>query len=253
MISSIKQSTGSFTRCDFLPRRQRCVAKSDVVSVPSSANVQGFKCSAKPLYICSVEGFGSRSIGSKSSSVCRAYEAERSQPLDLNIELSDQEARSEAAQKLKIGIYFATWWALNVVFNIYNKKVLNAFPYPWLTSTLSLATGSLMMLISWAVRIAEPPKTDLDFWKTLFPVRKIKFFFLKNLDLGFLAFCFSSDQKRKSNFDFFPLFPIFKIMENPTGDEPNNCMKPSWVEVLVLPKFKILVFFLKFFRRQTKL
>lgn len=170
MISSIKQSTGSFTRCDFLPRRQRCVAKSDVVSVPSSANVQGFKCSAKPLYICSVEGFGSRSIGSKSNSVCRAYEAERSQPLDLNIELSDQEARSEAAQKLKIGIYFATWWALNVVFNIYNKKVLNAFPYPWLTSTLSLATGSLMMLISWAVRIAEPPKTDLDFWKTLFPV-----------------------------------------------------------------------------------
>lgn len=27
-----------------------------------------------------------------------------------------------------------------------------------------------MMLISWAIRIAEAPKTDLDFWKTLFPV-----------------------------------------------------------------------------------
>jgi hypothetical protein len=26
---------------------------------------------------------------------------------------------------VKIGIYFASWWALNVVFNIYNKKVLN--------------------------------------------------------------------------------------------------------------------------------
>ncbi|KMZ63990.1 Glucose-6-phosphate/phosphate translocator 1, chloroplastic [Zostera marina] len=72
--------------------------------------------------------------------------------------------------KLKIGIYFATWWALNVVFNIYNKKVLNAFPYPWLTSTLSLAAGSLMMLISWGIRIAEPPKTDPDFWKALAPV-----------------------------------------------------------------------------------
>ncbi|MVG17328.1 hypothetical protein EF849_23160, partial [Aeromonas jandaei] len=53
------------------------------------------------------------------------------------------------------GIYFATWWALNVVFNIYNKKVLNAFAFPWLTSTLSLACGSLMMLVSWATRIAE--------------------------------------------------------------------------------------------------
>lgn len=79
----------------------------------------------------------------------------------------------EAAQKLKIGLYFATWWALNVVFNIYNKKVLNAFPYPWLTSTLSLAAGSLMMLISWATRIAEPPKVDLNFWKALLPVSQI--------------------------------------------------------------------------------
>jgi len=94
---------------------------------------------------------------------CRAYEAERP-------EVEGAGDPSEAAKKVKIGIYFATWWALNVVFNIYNKKVLNAYPYPWLTSTLSLACGSLMMLISWATRIAEPPKTDLEFWKTLFPV-----------------------------------------------------------------------------------
>uniref|UniRef100_A0A0D3GRS0 Sugar phosphate transporter domain-containing protein n=1 Tax=Oryza barthii TaxID=65489 RepID=A0A0D3GRS0_9ORYZ len=69
-----------------------------------------------------------------------------------------------------IGVYFATWWALNVIFNIYNKKVLNAFPYPWLTSTLSLAAGSAIMLASWATRIAEAPATDLDFWKALSPV-----------------------------------------------------------------------------------
>lgn len=68
-------------------------------------------------------------------------------------------------------VYFATWWALNVIFNIYNKKVLNAFPYPWLTSTLSLAAGSAIMLASWATRIAEAPATDLDFWKALSPVR----------------------------------------------------------------------------------
>ena len=77
---------------------------------------------------------------------------------------------SESARKVKIGIYFATWWSLNVVFNIYNKKVLNAYPYPWLTSTHSLAAGSLIMLVSWALRIAEAPKTDLEFWKSLFPV-----------------------------------------------------------------------------------
>ncbi|PRQ31549.1 putative sugar phosphate transporter domain-containing protein [Rosa chinensis] len=59
-------------------------------------------------------------------------------------------------------------WALHVVFNIYNKKVLNAYPFPWLTSTLSLACGSLIMLVSWATRIVEAPKTDMDFWKALF-------------------------------------------------------------------------------------
>lgn len=73
-------------------------------------------------------------------------------------------------QKVKIGIYFAIWWSLNVVFNIYNKKVLNVFPYPWLTSLLSLAAGSLIMLSSWTTRIVKPPKTDPDFWKALAPV-----------------------------------------------------------------------------------
>lgn len=67
-------------------------------------------------------------------------------------------------------VYFATWWVLNVVFNIYNKKVSNAFPYPWMTSTLSLAAGSLIIIISWAAKVSEAPNTDFDFWKTLLPV-----------------------------------------------------------------------------------
>ncbi|KMS96724.1 hypothetical protein BVRB_8g200290 [Beta vulgaris subsp. vulgaris] len=120
----------------------------------------------KPLHVSSLSN--SLLKQRKNLVECNAYEANHSQPIDINIELPS--VQSEAAQRVKIGIYFATWWALNVVFNIYNKKVLNAFPYPWLTSTLSLAAGSLMMLISWATRVADPPKTDLDFWKTLLPV-----------------------------------------------------------------------------------
>jgi solute carrier family 35 protein E1 len=58
-----------------------------------------------------------------------------------------------------------------VVFNIYNKKVLNVFPYPWLTSTLSLAAGSSIMLVSWATRLVKSPELDVEFWKALAPVR----------------------------------------------------------------------------------
>ena len=45
----------------------------------------------------------------------------------------------------------------------------------WLTLTLSLAYGSLMMLVSWVTRVAEALKIDLDFWKSLFPVKDLTF------------------------------------------------------------------------------
>ena len=102
----------------------------------------------------------------------QAYESGKSDGIpDGPIEPKEVVTAEPAGWKLKIGVYFVTWWALNVVFNIYNKKVLNAFPYPWLTSTLSLAAGSLIMLASWITRIAETPDVDLDFWKALAPVK----------------------------------------------------------------------------------
>lgn len=103
----------------------------------------------------------------------KAYEASSSDLVpesDVDKVLQGKSSPSEAAQRLKIGIYFVAWWTLNVVFNIYNKKVLNAFPYPWLTSTLSLAVGSLMMWVSWATRLVDAPDTDFEFWKSLAPV-----------------------------------------------------------------------------------
>ncbi|XP_039014116.1 glucose-6-phosphate/phosphate translocator 1, chloroplastic-like isoform X1 [Hibiscus syriacus] len=140
-------------------RRSSFSPSLNLENIPQRSNLSV----SKPLHIPSIESIDK---GKKPVFQCKAYEADKSQP----IEPAAIEVKSEAAKRVKIGIYFATWWALNVVFNIYNKKVLNAYPYPWLTSTLSLACGSLMMLISWATRIAEAPKTDFEFWKTLFPV-----------------------------------------------------------------------------------
>uniref|UniRef100_A0A0R0F6T6 Sugar phosphate transporter domain-containing protein n=1 Tax=Glycine max TaxID=3847 RepID=A0A0R0F6T6_SOYBN len=167
MVSLVKYTALPLTSPDsssHVPRPQLC-------ALPSVHNVQQSTqpslSSLKPLYISSTQNFAFRR---RRVPECQAYEADRSRPLELNIELPDEEAGIEATQRIKIGLYFATWWALNVVFNIYNKKVLNAFPYPWLTSTLSLAAGSLMMLISWATKVAELPKVDFQFWKALFPV-----------------------------------------------------------------------------------
>ncbi|XP_028760208.1 glucose-6-phosphate/phosphate translocator 1, chloroplastic-like [Neltuma alba] len=168
MICSVKQSAlairSSSSEGIFQGKHSNPVQMSSFSpSLPKAKLLKSLVSVQKPLYLSSTGKFApAKSQKQQSLITCKAYEAERS-----DIETSTP---SEAAQKVKIGIYFATWWALNVVFNIYNKKVLNAYPYPWLTSTLSLACGSLMMLISWATKIAEAPKTDIEFWKTLFPV-----------------------------------------------------------------------------------
>ncbi|KAL7087879.1 hypothetical protein ACP275_13G095100 [Erythranthe tilingii] len=170
MISSLKQPAFSLHGSNFLQPRRNFPAHHSAAAPPSLAAAKPLRSKTvslfKSLHVSKAESFSIDREKERSSLVtCKAYEADRSEPI-----LESPEVKSEAARKLKIGIYFATWWGLNVIFNIYNKKVLNAYPFPWLTSTLSLAAGSLIMLISWALRIAEVPKTDLDFWKTLLPV-----------------------------------------------------------------------------------
>ncbi|KAL5730870.1 glycerol-3-phosphate O-acyltransferase 2 [Ranunculus cassubicifolius] len=175
MICSVKQSGSSLTFTNLLRENSSQGLKLQrsnlpLLPTPKGGNLNLVVCrssssASKPLYISSVNEIGSLMVqkGSEKRGIeCKAAEDAGSQSIE--------EEKVAAAAKLKIGIYFATWWALNVVFNIYNKKVLNAFPFPWLTSTLSLATGSLIMLVSWATKIAEAPKTDMDFWKSLFPV-----------------------------------------------------------------------------------
>lgn len=165
MICSVKQSvTTTINGSDLFLRKRAPAAtiRRSSLFLPLHKPERLAVSVSKPLHVSSVENLSLRAR--RDSIKCEAYEAaDQSKPVE-------PEGKAEAAQKLKIGVYFATWWALNVVFNIYNKKVLNAFPYPWLTSTLSLACGSLMMLVSWFTRIAEAPKTDFDFWKALFPV-----------------------------------------------------------------------------------
>ncbi|KAL5973455.1 glycerol-3-phosphate O-acyltransferase 2 [Asimina triloba] len=170
-MSSVKQCAAAQAAPRLLRRRAESPKLPQLLSLPSVSAASSLKFSLhlqKPLYLSSI-GFGSipEPRSPKPKLECEAYEGDRSDEIHHDhVHVPAQPAGS----KVKIGIYFAIWWALNVVFNIYNKKVLNVFPFPWLTSTLSLATGSLMMLISWATGIADAPETDLHFWKALAPV-----------------------------------------------------------------------------------
>eukprot|EP00244_Chara_vulgaris_P014306 TRINITY_DN8873_c0_g1_i2.p1 TRINITY_DN8873_c0_g1~~TRINITY_DN8873_c0_g1_i2.p1 ORF type:complete len:346 (-),score=71.57 TRINITY_DN8873_c0_g1_i2:154-1092(-) len=69
-----------------------------------------------------------------------------------------------------MAIIFALWYTFNVIFNIYNKKVLNVFPFPWLTSTCSLLAGTLFMIGAWAIKAQPTPPLSKEFMMALAPV-----------------------------------------------------------------------------------
>lgn len=175
---AIRSSQNSYSQINLLSR----VSGKPMSIHQHGLNRLSFALDKKPIYGHSVKlapclGLGSsqRSLRSTCFKVqAKAYEASSSDYVPDGVPKEDalleKSPAQPAGQRLKIGIYFIAWWTLNVIFNIYNKKVLNAFPFPWLTSTLSLAVGSLMMWISWLTRIAEVPETDFEFWKALAPV-----------------------------------------------------------------------------------
>ncbi|CAL1395077.1 unnamed protein product [Linum trigynum] len=65
-------------------------------------------------------------------------------------------------QTLKLATAFKLWYFHNVIFNIYNKKSLNVFPYPWFLATFQLFTGCIWMLASWSIN-RRLPKISKEF------------------------------------------------------------------------------------------
>lgn len=59
-------------------------------------------------------------------------------------------------QRLQIGFYFGLWYALNVLYNIQNKRVLSLVDLPWSVAVAQLAVGSLYSQTAWAT-IRAPP------------------------------------------------------------------------------------------------
>ncbi|ERN15705.1 hypothetical protein AMTR_s00048p00229560 [Amborella trichopoda] len=64
---------------------------------------------------------------------------------------------------LKLGLVFGLWYLYNVIFNIYNKKVLILFPYPWFLASFQLFTGSLWMLFLWFFKFQPCPTISKGF------------------------------------------------------------------------------------------
>jgi solute carrier family 35 protein E1 len=71
---------------------------------------------------------------------------------------------------VKIGVYFALWFALSTGYNLQNKVRLNLLPLPWTQSAFSLFVGSAFVMPLWLSGIRKPPQLSSDAVKTLLPI-----------------------------------------------------------------------------------
>ncbi|XP_010420492.1 PREDICTED: xylulose 5-phosphate/phosphate translocator, chloroplastic-like [Camelina sativa] len=78
-------------------------------------------------------------------------------------DLGEAEKKEKKAKTLQLGIVFGLWYFQNIVFNIFNKKALNVFPYPWLLASFQLFAGSIWMLILWSFKLYPCPKISKPF------------------------------------------------------------------------------------------
>jgi solute carrier family 35 protein E1 len=75
------------------------------------------------------------------------------------------------AEKFKVGGLFGLWYALNIGYNISNKKVLNLAPgLTYTTAWLQLFLGLFYIIPKWGLKFGKTPELTTDEVKTLVPV-----------------------------------------------------------------------------------
>lgn len=137
--------------------------------------------------------------------------------------------RSDAAKLAFVGALFAGWYLTNIVFNIYNKQVLKAYPFP-LTSTLcQFGAGAVFVCAMWASGAHKPPR-DVDV-KTLLPILPLALVhtlgnILTNVSLGKVAVSFTHTIKAMEPFFSVLLSSVFM------GNIPSLAIVASLVPIV---------------------
>jgi len=72
-------------------------------------------------------------------------------------------------QKFSVLIYIGLWYVFNIGYNIYNKKALITYPYPWACALWQMAFGWLIFVPLWLFGIRKVPKLTVKEAITLSP------------------------------------------------------------------------------------
>eukprot|EP01038_Epipyxis_sp_PR26KG_P011417 gene11417-15300_t len=96
----------------------------------------------------------------------------KSSTLESVVEPINQKVSNDGLKhRLKIGGLFGLWYALNIGYNIYNKKVLNMVPgLVYTIGFLQLFLGLLYILPLWGLKLRKAPVLSNEDIKNLMPV-----------------------------------------------------------------------------------
>lgn len=112
--------------------------------------VSAFYPDSEPTIAKSLPASHNAVIDTMSPSMRRTLKARR-------IRVRGGATKSALMQRLEIGGYFATWYALNIVYNIVNKKVLNVLPAPLTVGTIQFGVGALYCALVWMLKLRPRP------------------------------------------------------------------------------------------------
>ncbi|KAL2335711.1 hypothetical protein Fmac_016924 [Flemingia macrophylla] len=131
---------------------------------------------------------------------------------------SDEPTRaSDLVKTLQLGSMFATWYLLNIYFNIYNKQVLKVYPFPATVTAFQFGFASLMINLIWTLNLHRRPSISGSQLAVIFPLAVAHTMgnLLTNISLGKVAVSFTHTIKAMEPF-FTVLLSTLFLGQRPT-------------------------------------
>ncbi|XP_071733342.1 triose phosphate/phosphate translocator, non-green plastid, chloroplastic-like [Rutidosis leptorrhynchoides] len=125
--------------------------------------------------------------------------------------------KSKMMETAVLGLLFGLWYLFNIYFNIYNKQVLEVFPYPVTLTAVQLAVGSFIIFLSWALNLHKWPNISRAQLAAILPLAVMHTLgnFSTNMSLGKVSVSFTHTIKAMEPFFTVVLSTMF-LGEIPT-------------------------------------
>eukprot|EP00270_Netrium_digitus_P000498 TRINITY_DN10552_c0_g1_i1.p1 TRINITY_DN10552_c0_g1~~TRINITY_DN10552_c0_g1_i1.p1 ORF type:complete len:418 (+),score=75.61 TRINITY_DN10552_c0_g1_i1:193-1446(+) len=187
---------------------------ADVRSVCLYSSAPGAIRARKSLRLCSGGVFGTNERPKLSFSVS-AVSGEADLPAGTDVE--ESEKLTELTRTIQLGSLFGLWYLFNIWFNIYNKQVLKAFPFPITITTLQFLTGSVIASFVWVAGLHKRPQISKAQLLAIVPLACVHTLgnLFTNMSLGKVAVSFTHTIKALEPFFSVLLSSLF-LGETPT-------------------------------------